>query len=105
MESAEVERSSQALIGFERELNVINPEEKTNILAARLLQLNIEYTNAQGDRLKKEAANDSVKGEFFKFGIVGATQRYSGQVESERMSACDSVNTSCLGLVHARVHE
>jgi polysaccharide biosynthesis transport protein len=57
-----VERSSQALIGFERELNVINPEEKTNILAARLLQLNIEYTNAQGDRLKKEAANDSVKG-------------------------------------------
>ncbi|MGA3187356.1 MAG: polysaccharide biosynthesis tyrosine autokinase [Bryobacteraceae bacterium] len=59
---AKMERSSQALIGFERELNVINPEEKTNILAARLLQLNIEYTNAQGDRLKKEAANDSVKG-------------------------------------------
>jgi succinoglycan biosynthesis transport protein ExoP len=59
---AKMERSSQALLGFERELNVINPEEKTNILAARLLQLNIEYTNAQGDRLKKEAANDSVKG-------------------------------------------
>src|SRR5580692_7047039 len=59
---AKMERSSQALVGFERELNVINPEEKTNILSARLLQLNTEYTNAQGDRLKKEAANDSVKG-------------------------------------------
>jgi capsular exopolysaccharide synthesis family protein len=56
-----MERSSQALVGFERELNVINPEEKTNILSARLLQLNTEYTNAQGDRLKKEAAYDSVK--------------------------------------------
>jgi succinoglycan biosynthesis transport protein ExoP len=59
---AKMERSSQALVGFERELNVINPEEKTNILSARLLQLNTEYTNAQGDRLKKEAAHDSVKG-------------------------------------------
>lgn len=58
---AKMERSSQALIGFERDLNVINPEEKTNILSARLLQLNTEYTNAQADRLKKEAAYDSVK--------------------------------------------
>ncbi len=58
---AKMERSSQALLGFERELNVINPEEKTNILSARLLQLNTEYTNAQGDRLKKQAAYESVK--------------------------------------------
>jgi succinoglycan biosynthesis transport protein ExoP len=59
---AKMERSSEALVGFERELNVINPEEKTNILSARLLQLNTEYTNAQSDRLKKEASYDSVKG-------------------------------------------
>jgi capsular exopolysaccharide synthesis family protein len=59
---AKMEHSSQALVGFERELNVINPEEKTNILSARLLQLNTEYTNAEGDRLKKEAAYESVKG-------------------------------------------
>lgn len=39
---AKMERSSHALTGFERELNVINPEEKTNILSARLLQLNTE---------------------------------------------------------------
>jgi succinoglycan biosynthesis transport protein ExoP len=57
-----MERSSQALAGFERELNVINPEEKTNILSARLLQLNAEYTTAQAERLKQEAAYESVAG-------------------------------------------
>ena len=46
---------------FERELNVINPEEKTSILSARLLQLNTEYTNAQTDRVRKEAAWKSVQ--------------------------------------------
>jgi len=58
---AKMERSSQALAVFEKELNVINPEEKTNILSARLLQLNTEYTTAQGDRVTKEAAYNSLK--------------------------------------------
>ncbi len=53
---AKMERSSQALARFEQELNVINPEDKTSILSARLLQLNTEYTNAQADRVRKEAA-------------------------------------------------
>jgi len=57
---AKMERSSGALAQFERELNVINPEEKTSILSARLLQLNTEYTNAQADRVRKEAAYKSV---------------------------------------------
>ena len=56
---AKMERSSMALAQFERELNVINPEEKTSILSARLLQLNTEYTNAQADRVRKEAAFNS----------------------------------------------
>jgi capsular exopolysaccharide synthesis family protein len=59
---AKMERSSLALAAFERELNLINPEEKTNILAARLLQLNTEYTSAQSDRLRKQAAFESVEG-------------------------------------------
>jgi hypothetical protein len=46
---------SAALVQFERELNVINPEEKTSILSARLLQLNTEYTKAQAERVAKEA--------------------------------------------------
>lgn len=57
---AKMERSSMALTRFERELNVINPEEKTSILAARLLQLNTEYTNAQSDRVRRQAVRDSV---------------------------------------------
>ena len=58
---AKMEKSSAAVAQFERELNVINPEEKTSILSARLLELNSEYTKAQADRVKKEAAFNSVQ--------------------------------------------
>jgi capsular exopolysaccharide synthesis family protein len=57
---AKMERSSEALAQFEKELNVINPSEKTNILSARLLQLNTDYTAAQTERVKAEAAYQSV---------------------------------------------
>jgi succinoglycan biosynthesis transport protein ExoP len=56
-----MERSSAALARFERELSVVNPEQKNGILSARLLQLNTEYTNAQIDRVRKEGAWQSVK--------------------------------------------
>ena len=58
---AKMEVSSAALLRFEREMNIINPEEKTNILSARLLQLNAEYTTAQGDRVRKEVAYQTAK--------------------------------------------
>lgn len=58
---AKMERSGQALAQFEKELNVVNPEEKTNIISQRLLQLNTEYTNAQADRVKKEAVYRSLQ--------------------------------------------
>jgi len=58
---AKMERSSAALAQFEKDLSVINPEEKTSILSARLLQLNTEYTNAQTDRVRKETAFNSVE--------------------------------------------
>jgi len=58
---AKMERSSLALAQFEKDLDVINPEEKTNILSARLLQLNTEYTTAQGERVSKEAAWNAIK--------------------------------------------
>src|SRR5579864_7714776 len=57
---AKMEKSSEAVAKFERDLSVINPEEKTNIISARLLDLNSEYTKAQGDRVSKEAAYNSV---------------------------------------------
>jgi len=58
---AKMEKSSAALAQFERELNLINPEEKTSILTARLLELNSEYTKAEADRVRKEAAFNSVQ--------------------------------------------
>jgi capsular exopolysaccharide synthesis family protein len=58
---AQMERSSARLADFERDLSVINPDEKTSILSSRLLQLNTEFTTAQGDRVRKQAAYDSVK--------------------------------------------
>jgi hypothetical protein len=67
-----MEKSSLALSQFEKDLDVVNPEEKTNILSARLLQLNTEYTTAQGDRVSKEAAWNAIK---------------SGSVEAARVSS------------------
>ena len=69
---AKMERSSQALMQFERELNVINPEEKTSILSARLLQLNTEFTNSQGDRVRKEAAFNSSPGGTLEAALVSS---------------------------------
>src|SRR5258706_13106438 len=59
---AKMERSTEALVVFEKILNVINPEEKTSILSSRLLQLNTEYTHAQADRVRKEAESLSLNG-------------------------------------------
>ena len=58
---AKMEQSGLALAQFEKDLDVINPEEKTNILSSRLLQLNTEYTAAQGDRVRSEAAWNAIK--------------------------------------------
>ena len=69
---AKMERSSDALVKFERELNIINPEEKTNILSARLLELNTAYTRAQADRVENEAAFRAVQ---------------SGSMEAARVSS------------------
>ena len=72
---AKMERSDMALAKFEQQLNVINPEDKTNILSSRLLQLNTEFTNAQGERVRKEAAFHSLQS-----GSIAAAE-VSGQGE------------------------
>ncbi len=85
---AKMERSSGALAQFERELNVINPEQKTSILSSRLLQLNTEYTNAQTDRVRKEAANRSVSGGSLEAAQVStqgeALKRLSERIDEQR---------------------
>jgi succinoglycan biosynthesis transport protein ExoP len=58
---AKMERSSEAQAKFEKDLPIANPEEKTSILSSRLQELNTEYTNAESDRVKKEAAYNAMK--------------------------------------------
>ncbi|MGC9293558.1 MAG: GumC family protein, partial [Acidobacteriaceae bacterium] len=58
---ARMERSSAALAAFEKDLDVIDPEQKTSIISAQLLQLNTDLTAAQADRVEKEAAYDAIK--------------------------------------------
>ena len=58
---AKMERSSLRLAEFEKNLKVIDPDQKTSILTARLLQLNTELTNAQADLFSKEAAFNAVR--------------------------------------------
>jgi len=57
---AKMEQSSAALNQFEKESDSIDPEGKTNILSARLLQLNTEWTNARTALIRKRAAAESV---------------------------------------------
>ena len=82
---AKMEKSSLALAQFEKDLDVINPEEKTSILSARLVQLNTEYATAQGDRVAKEAAWNAIKN-----GSLEAAQTSSQGEVLARLS--DSLN-------------
>ncbi len=54
-------RSAEALSAYERQLGVIDPERQTNVLAARVLQLNQEYTDAENERIRKQTAYRSVE--------------------------------------------
>jgi len=58
---AQMERSAAALANLEKDLDVINPEEKTNVFSARLLHLDNDLTAAEVERAGKEAAYDAVK--------------------------------------------
>jgi len=69
---SKMERSGAALAEFQKDLDVINPEEKTNILSARLLQLNTEYTTAEADRVRAEAAWKGIQS-----GSLGAAEAAS----------------------------
>src|SRR5271155_1505637 len=58
---AKMEQSAGALANLEKDLDVINPEEKTNVFSARLLHLDNDLTAAEVDRAGKEAAYNAVK--------------------------------------------
>ncbi len=54
-------RSAAALAAYERQLGVIDPEQQTSILAARVLQLNQEYTEAENERIRKQTSYRGVE--------------------------------------------
>ncbi len=74
---AKMETSAARLAALEKELNVINPEEKTNILSARLLQLNTEYTKIQGERVQAESLYNSL--------TSGSVEAALGSSQSEEL--------------------
>jgi capsular exopolysaccharide synthesis family protein len=59
---AKMEASTEKQAKLEQELGFVNPEEKTNILSTRIVQLSTAYTAAQADRARAEAAQQSAKG-------------------------------------------
>lgn len=88
---AKMEQSNLALAQFEKDLDVVDPtEDKSNILSSRLMQLNSEYTNAQIDRVNKQAALEAIK---------------SGSIESALLSSQgDSLAKLSDSLNQARIH-
>jgi polysaccharide biosynthesis transport protein len=52
---SKMEVSTHGLAAFEKELNMVDPEQRTTILTTRLAQLNTEFTTAQAQRLYREA--------------------------------------------------
>lgn len=52
---AKMEQSQQALVEYETANNVVDPSDRTNIMVARLSQLNEALSKAEADRIQLEA--------------------------------------------------
>jgi len=52
---AKMEASAQQLAEYEKELNMVDPEQRVTVLSARLSQLNTDLTAAQDERIRREA--------------------------------------------------
>ncbi len=57
---AKMETSAARLAALEKELQVVDPQEKTNVLSARLLELNTEYAKTEGQRAQAESLYNSL---------------------------------------------
>ncbi len=58
----QMERSAGELARLQQQLGMVDPEDKTNVLSSRLLQLNADYARAQSELAAKEAAFENVRG-------------------------------------------
>ena len=58
---AKMEKSNDALAAFEKEMNVINPDQKTSITVERIKELDMQYMQAKAERVRKEADLNSLQ--------------------------------------------
>lgn len=56
-----VEVSQEKLVRYQREHNIVGTDEKQNIVTSRLEDLNKQYTDAETDRIQKQARLDGAK--------------------------------------------
>jgi capsular exopolysaccharide synthesis family protein len=99
---AKTERSGAALAKFEQDLSMINPEQKTSIVSARLVQLNTDYGIAEGDRVAKESAWRSVQSgtlESLQVSTQGGALQALGDRIAEARQKLDDLQTH-LGVRH-----
>jgi polysaccharide biosynthesis transport protein len=57
---AKMEASERQLAEYEKELNMVDPEQRVSILTSRLAQINTEFTTAQAERIRREAIQAQV---------------------------------------------
>lgn len=58
---SKMDESAQKLTQYENELNMVDPEQRSTVLTSRLTQLLAEYTAAQADRMRKQAALEDIE--------------------------------------------
>ncbi len=59
---AKVERSQQALVDYERQNQIVNLDEKQNLVTQRMADVSREFTLSQADRIQKESLHKMAQG-------------------------------------------
>jgi uncharacterized protein involved in exopolysaccharide biosynthesis len=73
-----MEEADKQLVAFEKELNM-DPEQRVTVQAARLNQLNTEYTSVQAERIRRE----SIVAELSKAGPVSLAAAQAAQAAAQ----------------------
>ncbi len=81
-----VETSQEKLVKYQKENEILGIDEKQNIIAQKLDELNKELTQAQGDRIQKEAAFKQAQSGSYE--ISGGGQQY-GMMDKLRSQEAD----------------
>jgi succinoglycan biosynthesis transport protein ExoP len=101
------ESSQQALADYQKQNNILAPDEKQNIVTTKLDQINKDLTTAEGDRIQKEV--------HYRLALSGnpeliASAEISGLMQKLRAQESDlktqyAQATTTLGPAHPRVQE